>query len=63
MHDDENEPEPPFFLTEEQKAELDRRLALYELDPNQGSPWEEVKERLLNRKSNKPSGPSSDRTK
>lgn len=33
-------------LTQAQKAELDRRLAAYEADPDAGSPWEEVKARL-----------------
>ncbi len=33
-------------LTEAQKAELDRRLASYEADPQAGSTWEEVKSRL-----------------
>ena len=33
-------------LTEEQKAELDRRIARYEQDPDSASPWEEVRARL-----------------
>jgi putative addiction module component (TIGR02574 family) len=33
-------------LTEAQRAELDRRLAAYEADPQAGSPWEEVKAEL-----------------
>jgi putative addiction module component (TIGR02574 family) len=33
-------------LTQEQKDELDRRLAAYEADPTAGSTWEEVKARL-----------------
>jgi putative addiction module component (TIGR02574 family) len=33
-------------LTEEQGRELDRRLEAYRLNPQQGSPWEEVKERI-----------------
>jgi putative addiction module component (TIGR02574 family) len=33
-------------LTEMQKAELDRRLAAHEADPQAGSTWEEVKARL-----------------
>ena len=35
---------PP--LTEEQKAELDRRLAEYEAHPEQALPWDEVYARL-----------------
>jgi len=37
-------------LTEEQKAELDRRLDAYHQDPNEGSPWGLVRERIRNRK-------------
>jgi putative addiction module component (TIGR02574 family) len=33
-------------LTEAQDAELDRRLAAYEADPQAGSTWEEVKTEL-----------------
>ncbi len=33
-------------LTPEQAAELDRRLEEYRQNPNDGSPWEEVKARL-----------------
>ena len=36
-------------LTEEQKRELDRCYAEYLADPNEGSPWPEVKARLLAR--------------
>ena len=39
-------PGEPFVLTEEQKAELDRRLADYERDPSRAIPWEVVRERL-----------------
>ena len=34
-------------LTPEQEAELLRRIAKYEANPDQGSPWEEVKQRIL----------------
>ncbi len=34
-------------LTEAQRAELDRRLEAYRLDPGAGSPWAEVKARIL----------------
>ena len=33
-------------LTEAQKEELDRRLAAYREDPDAGSSWESVRERL-----------------
>ena len=35
-----------FDLSDEQKAEIDRRLAEYEKDPSIARPWEEVRERL-----------------
>ena len=34
-------------LTEAQRAELDRRLEAYRRDPKAGSPWAEVKARVL----------------
>ena len=37
-------------LTDKQKRELDRRLDAYHNDPSAGSPWKEVKERILSRK-------------
>ena len=36
-------------LTDEQKAELDRRLAAYHQNPNAGSPWGLVRERIMRR--------------
>ena len=33
-------------LSPELKAELDRRLALADADPNRGTPWEEVRARV-----------------
>ena len=36
-------------LTEAQRAELDRRLDDYEKNPDIGSPWSEVKARILKR--------------
>ncbi len=36
-------------LSDEQKKELDRRLEAYHLNPDAGSPWSEVKERILRR--------------
>ncbi|NEQ41249.1 MAG: addiction module protein [Okeania sp. SIO3I5] len=37
-------------LTEKQKQELDYRLELYEQNSARGSNWEEVKQRIKNRK-------------
>ncbi len=34
------------YLSEEQKQELDRRLELHRQNPNRGSSWEQVKQRL-----------------
>jgi putative addiction module component (TIGR02574 family) len=34
------------LLTDVQKAELDRRLDAYHQNPNEGSPWETVRERI-----------------
>ena len=34
-------------LSDEQRAELDRRLEELEASPNSGSPWPEVKDRVL----------------
>ncbi len=36
-------------LTDAQKADLDRRLAALDADPAAGSPWADVKARLLGR--------------
>ena len=36
-------------LTEEQKAELDRRLDAYHANPPEGSPWGVVRERIRSR--------------
>jgi putative addiction module component (TIGR02574 family) len=36
-------------LTEEEKAELDRRLDAYHNDSNAGSPWLTVRERIKSR--------------
>jgi putative addiction module component (TIGR02574 family) len=37
-------------LTDEQKIELDRRLEAYHQNPDEGSPWGMVCERIRNRK-------------
>ncbi len=37
-------------LTDAQKAELDRRLDAYHRDPEKGSPWTAVRERVQSRK-------------
>lgn len=34
-------------LTDSQRAELDRRLEAYRRDPKAGSPWSDVKARIL----------------
>jgi putative addiction module component (TIGR02574 family) len=39
-------PLPP---TQAQRDELDRRLEDYHQNPDEGSPWEEVKKRILGR--------------
>ncbi len=36
-------------LSEEQKKELDRRIEAYHLNPDAGSPWIKVRERIRNR--------------
>jgi putative addiction module component (TIGR02574 family) len=36
-------------LTDEEKAEIDRRLDAYHKDPNAGSPWSVVRDRIKNR--------------
>ncbi len=38
------------LLSDAQKAELDRRLDAYHRNPDQGSPWPEVKERIRSRR-------------
>ena len=38
-------------LTDEQREDLERRLAEADADPRGGSPWEEVRERIRNRHS------------
>jgi putative addiction module component (TIGR02574 family) len=37
-------------LSNEVKQELDRRLELYHKNPGAGSPWEQVKQRILAKK-------------
>jgi putative addiction module component (TIGR02574 family) len=34
-------------ISEELKAELDRRMDAYEKNPHEGVPWEELRDRLL----------------
>jgi putative addiction module component (TIGR02574 family) len=36
-------------LSEEEKAEIDRRLEAYHRDPGAGSPWSVVRDRIRNR--------------
>jgi putative addiction module component (TIGR02574 family) len=47
----DTEQEAQFVLTDEQKAELDRRLAEHEADPDSAVPWEEVERELKARQS------------
>ena len=37
-----------FPLTEDQKAELDARLASYSINPEEGDSWENVRNRISN---------------
>jgi putative addiction module component (TIGR02574 family) len=37
-------------LTDEQKTELDRRLDAYHLNPDEGSPWGVVRERIRSKR-------------
>ena len=37
------------ILTDDQKRELDNRLDAYRQNPNEGSPWEQVRERIQKR--------------
>ena len=37
------------ILTDDQKRELDKRLDAYHLNPNEGSPWEQVRQRIQKR--------------
>ena len=36
-------------VTKAQKQELDKRLTAYHANPNAGSPWESVKQRIMNK--------------
>ena len=36
-------------LTDEQKAELERRLETYQANPSEGIPWKDLKEKLRQR--------------
>ena len=38
-------------LTDQQRAELDRKLDAYHANPGEGSPWPDVKRRILDRDS------------
>jgi len=39
-------------LSKYQKSELDKRLASYQLNPDNGSPWQGVKARILSKEKN-----------
>ena len=43
--------DPALALTDAQRADLERRLAAADADPEGGSPWAEVQERIRNRRS------------
>lgn len=43
-------PGEPFVLTQEQKAELDRRLAEHAADPSTAIPYEDVRDWLWSRR-------------
>lgn len=47
----ETEQEAAFVMTDEQKAELDRRIAEHEADPDSAIPWEEVERELKDSRS------------
>jgi len=46
IHDEMDAEDRDFFLTDEQSAEIQRRIAAYDADPSIGIPWEEVEARL-----------------
>ena len=46
----EAEQEAAFVLSDEQKAELDRRIAEHEADPDSAIPWEQVERELKERR-------------
>jgi len=41
--------DPSTLIDDETRSELDRRLQDYYADPDTGSPWDEVKARILNK--------------
>ena len=43
-----------FELTDELRAELDRRIAEHDADPDSAIPWEVVRERLRTREDRRP---------
>lgn len=43
------EDDPSSLLDHETRAELDRRLSDHQSDPEAGSPWESVKQRILDK--------------
>ena len=46
------EDQDDFELTDAQKREIDRRLALYEANPDDVIPWETVRKRLQTKRDN-----------
>lgn len=43
-------------LTEEQQAELERRLEAYQANPNEGISWNDLKNKLRGRRTGSPTG-------
>lgn len=48
-YESQSEEEAAAELTDEERAELDRRVREYEKNPNDGAAWPEVKDRILKR--------------
>lgn len=46
IYDSNGSEEETFHLTDEQKAELDRRMEDFRRDPDSSIPWETVREKL-----------------
>jgi len=49
LWDSVSDDDEALVLSDEQRADLERRLAEADADPTGGSPWEEVRERIRNR--------------
>ena len=51
LWDSLDEDDAALALTDEQRADLERRLAEADADPTGGAPWEEVRERIRSHRS------------